>query len=119
MLRIACFWVGADDIDTNDVGRELVSALEQLSLDSDVVTWRIAADTGEEDIPANLRVLTGIAAVQPGATYSERRLRNDEVTANSTPPIYTQTTGFTCGSDLLMMAFAGLNLSAVMTVFWK
>ncbi len=119
MLRSACSWGEADDIDTNDVGRELVSALEQLSLDSDIVTWRIAADTGEEDFPANLRGLTGIAAVRPGATYSERRLRNDEATANSTPSIYTQTTGFTCGSALLMMAFVGLNTSAVMTVFWK
>lgn len=114
MLRIACFWVDADDIDTNDVGRELVSALEQLSLDSDILTWRIAADTSEKDIPANLRVLAGIATVRPGATYSERRLRNDEATANSTTPIYTQTTGFTCGSASLMMAFAGLNPSAGM-----
>jgi len=114
MLRIAYFWIDADEIDTNAVGRELVSVLGQLSLDSDILTWRIAADTSEKDIPASLRAFTGIAAVRPGATYSERRLRNNEATANSTTPIYAQTTGFTCGSASLMMAFAGLNPSAGM-----
>lgn len=114
MLRISHFWVDADDIDRNAVGRELVSALEQLSLDSDILTWRIAADTRENDVPTSLRALAGIAAAWPGSRYTERRLRNDGPTVNSTTPIYTQTTGFTCGSASLMMAFAGLDPSSAM-----
>ncbi|WP_432283872.1 peptidase C39 family protein [Aminobacter sp. BA135] len=114
MLRLSHFWVDSDDTDHNAVGSELVSALEQLSLDSDILTWRIAAASGEDDIPTSLRGLAGIAAARPGATYSERRLRNDGPMASSRTPIYTQTTGFTCGSASLMMAFAGLDPSSGM-----
>ncbi|PLP55604.1 hypothetical protein CYK37_29645 [Mesorhizobium loti] len=114
MLRISYFWVEATDVDPHSIGRELVSALEQLSLDRDILTWRIAAGTSEDSVPENLRTLTGIAAAGPGTTYAERRLRNDGATATSRTPIYTQTTGFTCGSASLMMAFAGLDSSSGM-----
>lgn len=114
MLRIALFWVDTCDIDPSSIGRELVSALEELSFGSDILTWRIAADAGEEDIPQSLRGLTGVVVPRSGAIYSERQLRNDGATTNSKTPIYTQTTGFTCGSASLMMAFAGLDPSSGM-----
>ncbi|MBB6466485.1 hypothetical protein HNQ96_002350 [Aminobacter lissarensis] len=114
MLRVSHFWVDTDDIDGNAVGSELVSALEQLSLDSDILTWRIAAVSGEDVISTSLRALAGVAAARSGAPYAELRLRNDGPTASSRTPIYTQTTGFTCGSASLMMAFAGLDSSSGM-----
>lgn len=114
MLRISHFWIDADDIDPNSADRELVSALQQVSLDSDILAWRIGVDTSEDCLPANLRTLAGIPAVKPGATYAERRLRNDGAATTSSTPIYTQTTGFTCGSASLMMAFAGLDPSSSM-----
>jgi len=114
MLRISHFWIDADDIEPDAVGRELVSALEQVSHDGDILTWRISTASGEADIPAGLRGVAGIAAARPGAAYAERQLRNNGPTANSRTPIYTQTTGFTCGSASLMMAFAGVDPSSSM-----
>lgn len=108
MLRIAWFWVdqAEADGDSQEAGRALIAELERLSLAGDVLAWRIANTTGEDDIPAALRTLTGIAAAEPGSVYSERNLRNDEVPPRPLAPLYPQSTGFTCGPASLAMAFA-------------
>ena len=111
MLRIVLFWVLADEVDHDAVSRQLVSALEQLSLATDVLTWRISADASEADIPFMLRAIAHIGAAGPDALYSERHLTSDGLAGKSTTPIYTQTTRFTCGAACLMMAFAGLDAS--------
>lgn len=111
MLRIVRFWVvsASEDGDGEEIGRALVAALEQISLESDILTWRIASATGEDDLPPALRRLTGIAGAEPGSVYSERKLRNAEQPPKPVAPLYPQSTGFTCGPASLAMAFAGLE----------
>ncbi len=115
MLRIVWFWAGSADTngDGEETGRALIAALERISLEADILTWRIAGATGEDDLPPALRRLTGIAAAEPGSVYSERRLRNAEQPPKPVAPLHPQSTGFTCGPASLAMAFAGLEPAIV------
>ncbi|MGO4676802.1 peptidase C39 family protein [Bosea sp. 2YAB26] len=115
MLRIVRFWV--DPADANgageEIGRALVAALELISLEADILTWRIASATGDDELPPALRRLTGIAAAEQGSVYTERKLRNAQRPPKPVAPLYPQSTGFTCGPASLAMAFAGLEPAVV------
>ncbi|QIG46589.1 hypothetical protein G5V57_01735 [Nordella sp. HKS 07] len=84
------------------------------SRDNDVRVWRISSDTKEDDVPESFRSLIGIPPAAPGAVYSQRSIGDYKSTANSVVPIYTQSTGFTCGPACLMMAFASCSSAVAM-----